>query len=283
MSDSSAERGGIRTFLPTNEATSPPGDDAEAGTVTSGRHPERSSVGSVGAGSAHGGAPNHDGDDAITVVAASSLQPAFRRLAEEAPGLRVTLSFAGSNRIASQVRNGLPADVVATADEEALAGLARAGLLAGTAAVFATNRLAIAVRPGNPEGIRSLKDLGRPGLDVVLAASSVPAGRYGARMLSAAGVRAQPISLEDSVAAVAARIERGEADAGLVYATDGRRRNGRSGVETVAVPPGQNVTARYPIAVLDRTGGRAAAERFVRFVTSTEGRRILAGAGFGPP
>ncbi|HUR24300.1 MAG TPA: molybdate ABC transporter substrate-binding protein [Acidimicrobiales bacterium] len=232
----------------------------------------------VAASSSRGGAAT--GKEGITVVAASSLQPAFRRLAEKAPGLEVRLSFAGSNRIASQVRNGLPADVVATADEETLAGLRREGLLDGDPVVFATNHLAIAVRSGNPEGIRGLEDLARPGLQVVLAAPSVPAGRYAQQVLSRAGVRAHPFSLEDSVAAVAARVARGEADAGVVYASDGRR---PGGLETVSIPAGQNVIARYPIAVLDTTGRRAAADRFVRFVMSAEGQRILAGAGFGSP
>ena len=221
-------------------------------------------------------------EDAITVLAASSLQSSFRRLAESVrpAGLEITFGFAGSARLAAQVREGVAADVVATADEETLAGLARSALLAGRPVVFATNRLAIAVRPGNPDGVHTLADLGRPGLDVVLAAPAVPAGRYAAEALRTAGVTAHPLSLEDSVAAVAARVARGEADAGVVYVTDTK---GRPGVEAVAIPAGQNVTARYPIAVLAASSHGAAARRFVRFVTSPAGRRVLAGAGFGPP
>lgn len=214
------------------------------------------------------------------MLAASSLQDAFRRLAEAAPGVRVTISFAGSSRVAAQVREGVLADVVATADEQTVARLSRSGLLTGAPAVFATNRLAIAVRPGNPERVRGLADLGRDDLDVVLAANNVPVGRYAAQVLRATGVRARPISLEDNVAAVSARVARGEADAGLVYVTDIR---GRRGVEGVVIPSAHNVRARYPIAVLAAARDRGAAERFVRFVQSPEGQRILAGAGFGAP
>jgi molybdate transport system substrate-binding protein len=224
-----------------------------------------------------GGAPGRD--DQATVLAASSLRAVFERTGAHLDR-RPAFSFAASSRLVTQVRDGAPADVVATADQATMAVLARAGLLAGPPVPFATNRLAIAVAPRNPEGVRSLADLTRPGLRVVLAAPSVPAGRYTAAALSRAGVAVRPVSLEDDVAAVAARVERGEADAGVVYVTDVRA---RPGLAAVAIPDAQNVRARYPIALVRAGRHPAAGRRFLALVRSPAGQRLLADAGFGPP
>lgn len=227
-----------------------------------------------------GGDEARDGGARPTILAASSLKGVFEALATAAPPPRPALSFAGSGRLAVQVREGVGADVIATADEPTLAALDEAGLLDGSPTVFATNTLAIAVATGNPKKVRTLADLGRRDLTVVLASPAVPAGRYASEVLAQAGVEASPASLEDSVGAVAARVAAGEADAGIVYVTDV---DGRPGLSGVAIPAAANVVARYPIAVLAGGPRPQAARRFVAFVLSAAGRRLLVAAGFGPP
>ena len=219
------------------------------------------------------------GDDAVTVLAASSLRTVFEDMAHRFDG-RLRFSFAASSRLVTQVEHGATADVVATADEASMRPLSRAGLLADASVPFATNGLAIAVAKGNPLGVRGIADLSRPGLVVVLAAPEVPAGRYAGEALRRAGVVVRPASLEDDASAVAARVERGEADAGLTYLTEVR---GRTGLDAVALPEVADVRATYVIAVLRASRHPVAARRFVELVRSDPGRGLLAEAGFGPP
>ncbi|MDP9072320.1 MAG: molybdate ABC transporter substrate-binding protein [Actinomycetota bacterium] len=220
-----------------------------------------------------------DEADHLTVLGASSLRAVFEKAAGGFDG-GVTFGFAASSRLVAQIQDGAAADVVATADEASMDALSRARLLAAPAVPFATNRLAIAVAPANPEAVRSLADLARPGLDVALAAPAVPAGRLAGEALSRAGVGVRPVSLEDSAPAVAARVERGEADAGVTWVTEVR---GRAGLDVVDIPDAHNVRAVYLIAVLRASDRPAAARRFVELVRSGAGQRVLAEAGFGPP
>ena len=233
------------------------------------------------AGACAGPAP---GTATITVLAAASLTDAFTTMGQrwEAahPGTRVVLSFGGSSSLAEQVRAGAPADVVATADEATMARLA-ARRLVETPQVFATNRLAILVADGNPLGVTSLSDLGRPDVALVLCAVEVPCGALAARMLDRAGVDARPRSYEANVKAVVSRVALGEADAGIVYATDARA--GGAGVSGVDIPPGQNVTTSYLVAAVKAGRSRSSARSLVSFVLSEDGRRVLAGAGFSAP
>jgi molybdate transport system substrate-binding protein len=184
----------------------------------------------------------------------------------------VRLSFAGSQELVAQIAEGAPGDVLATADTSSMARARR--LAVSTPATFARNSLEIAVAPGNPKRVRSLADLGRRGLVVVLAAPQVPAGRYAAAALRAADVTVHPASLEENVRSVLTKVELGEADAGVVYTTDVRSAGGK----VAGVPVTGGPTATYPIVSL-----HAAGQGFVRFVLSTEGRRILASYGFLPP
>jgi molybdate transport system substrate-binding protein len=212
----------------------------------------------------------------VTVLAAASLSDAFTAMADayeqRTPGTHVRLSFAGSQQLVAQVTEGSPGDVLATADTSSMARARR--LADGTPATFARNSLEIAVAPGNPKHVRSLADLGRRDLVVVLAAEQVPAGRYAAAALRAAGVRVHPASLEENVRGVLTKVELGEADAGVVYTTDVRSAGGK----VASVPVSGGPTATYPIVSLT-----AAGQGFVRFVLSTQGRRILASFGFLPP
>lgn len=213
------------------------------------------------------------------VLAASSLSAAFRDMARSAPD-PPQMSFAGSQALVAQIEQGAPADVVATADTATMDRLARAGRLSATPRIFAANRLAIAVAPGNPRGITGLADLARPGLVVVLAAPQVPAGRYAAQVLGKAGVRVRPASLEENVSAVVAKVSLGEADAGLAYVTDVL---GARNVTGVDIPPADNVVVRYPVALLADGDHPDAGRRFIDLLLSAAGQRALHDHGFLPP
>jgi molybdate transport system substrate-binding protein len=220
----------------------------------------------------------------VTVLAAASLTTAFdalgKRFEAAHPGARVTFSYGGSSTLAAQLEQGASADVFASADEPSMDRVVKAGLVSGTPSVFAHNRLAIAVAPGNPRHIAALADLARPGVNVSLCQAQVPCGRYAAQSLDRAGVKVQPASQELDVKAVLSRVELGEADAGIVYASDIHAAGPR--VLGVDIPLGQNVLAGYPIAAL--TGARLDAARlFVEFVLGPEGRRVLTDQRFLVP
>ncbi len=221
----------------------------------------------------------------VQVFAAASLTESFTALGEafakaHAPA-RVEQNFAGSPALVAQIESGAPADVIATADGANMARLESAGLLAGAPALFARNRLEIVVEKGNPKGIAGLADLARADLVVILAAETVPAGRYARAALVAAGVRVEPKSLEANVKAVLSKVALGEADAGIVYTTDVRSAGER--VDGVAIPDAQNALASYPNALVKQPSLSGDAKSFVAFVLSAEGRAVLARFGFLAP
>jgi molybdate transport system substrate-binding protein len=147
--------------------------------------------------------------------------------------------------------------------------------------LFASNRLAIAVAAGNPKKVTSLADLARPGLVVVLAAPTVPAGKYALDSLAKAGVKVTPASQELDVRSVLNKVALGEADAGIVYVTDVLSAGAR--VSSVVIPEDQQVVARYPIAVMSAGENPELAKTFVDYLISDEGQRLLAGFGFSRP
>lgn len=218
----------------------------------------------------------------LTVLAAASLTDVFRTAGEAYekghPGTELTFSFAGSQQLAAQVKQGAPADALVTADTRTMDGLASE---TGAPAVIARNRLVIATGEGNPKGIRGLKDLTRAGLKVVLAASEVPVGRYSKQVLDAQGLTVEPVSEEPDVRAVLSKVELGEADAGIVYKTDAATATAK--VDAVAIPDGQNALASYPAATLKSSGNSKAAAAFVAWLTTPEAQKILAAAGFQQP
>lgn len=220
----------------------------------------------------------------LAIYAAASLTAPFTELAEafaEAnPQVEVLPIVAdGSSTLATQVIEGAPADVFASADRQTMDRVEQAGLLATEPAVFATNTLQIAVAPGNPLNIRGLSDLTAAGLDVVLCAPEAPCGAAAATLLAAAGVRVVPASEEQNVTAVATKVRLGEADAGLVYATDVRSAAGE--LDSVVIANAGLAVNRYAIAVV-RPGDNAAQD-FVAWVLSAAGQAVLAEHGFGKP
>lgn len=220
----------------------------------------------------------------LTVFAAASLTESFddlgTALKATAPDLALTYSYASSGTLVSQIRQGARADVVATADTDTMKKLTDAGLVEPPV-TFASNRLEIIVARGNPKGVRTLSDLARSDLKVVLGDDSVPVGRYAAQVLRSAGVTVRPVSEEVDVKSAVARVTGGEADASVVYLTDVEAAGAKG--EGVPIPDAQNVVAEYPIAILTATRNRAGAVAFVDSVVRGAGAGALRRRGFLPP
>jgi molybdate transport system substrate-binding protein len=218
----------------------------------------------------------------IKVFAAASLTAAFNELGPQFTaangGTKVTFNFAGSQALATQIQQGAPADVFASAD---VPNMDKVKDLVATPQNFAGNLLQIVVEQGNPTGITGLDDLAGKDVKVVLAAEEVPAGKYARQVLDQAGVSVQPVSLEDNVKAVVTKVSLGEADAGIVYVTDVAA--GGDKVEGVDIPKEQNVVATYPIATVKASNAQDQAQAFVDLVRSAEGQQVLNKYGFLPP
>jgi len=208
--------------------------------------------------------------EAITVFAAASLSRAFT--AEAAAferghrGTDVMLSFAGSQSLVAQIQQGAPADVLATADVTTMTAVTEE--LTGEPRVFAHNQLAIVTAPGNPKHLTTLTDLARKDVRLVLAAPTVPVGKAAANALRAAGVRVNPLSLEDAVTGVVGKVRLGEADAGIAYVTDLAARD-------LAGTPIAGTTTDLAIGALTDDG-----DAFLAFVLSAAGQAILKEHGF---
>ncbi|WP_104083233.1 molybdate ABC transporter substrate-binding protein [Cryobacterium sp. Y11] len=241
---------------------------------------------SADAGATNAGAPTASGlePQTLSVYAAASLSGPFDELAtlleQQNPALDVQISYDGSSTLATQIAAGAPADVFASADQKNLQPLADSGLV-GPGRLFAGNTLRIAVAPGNPLQIEALKDLTRPGVITVLCAVLVPCGAASATLLANAGVTLTPASEEQNVTAVVTKIAGGEADAGLVYATDVAANPGR--IEGVTPAGADAVVGHYPISVVADSEHAAAAQAFVDLVLSPAGQSVLAAHGFLAP
>ena len=237
-----------------------------------------------------GGGDNGQPRGTITVFAAASLTEAFGELADAFetahPGVTVRLSFSGSATLRTQVLEGAPADVFASASPYEVEELDAAGLVIEERR-FAANSLVVAAAEG-ATGISSFGNLAEPSLRLVLAAEDVPAGRYARELVAlvdldgafgsgfAERVFANVRSNETNVRAALAKVELGEADAAIVYTTD---LAAADGVRAVAVPDRFPTSTEYRIALLAES---EMARAFVGFVTSPEGAAILARHGFWP-
>ncbi|MBT2470987.1 molybdate ABC transporter substrate-binding protein [Streptomyces sp. ISL-66] len=215
----------------------------------------------------------------LTVLAASSLTDAFKTAGaayEKAhPGTKITFSFAGSQELAAQVKQGAPADALVTADTKTMDGLKAE---TNAPAIIAKNRLVIAAGKGNPFKVAALKDLTGTKIKVVLAAPEVPVGRYSKQILDAQKIEVKPVSQEPNVRAVLSKVELGEADAGLVYKTDTKKSGDK--VVVVDIPDAENAVASYPAATLKGSENTEAAAAFVAWLSASEAQKILQDAGF---
>jgi molybdate transport system substrate-binding protein len=221
----------------------------------------------------------------LDVFAASSLTEAFSAIEQDFEdlyaGAKLTFNFASSSELATQIIEGAPADVFASADPANIDKVAAVGLVDGDADVFAKNDLTIVVEPGNPLGIEGLADLARDDVTVVLCDETVPCGKYAKQALDGAGVTVEPASFEDKVKGVVTKVTLGEADAGIAYVSDAV--GAGDDVDAVGIPEEQNVVASYPIAVLSDSDDEELAQAFTDYVQSAEGQATLRQFGFLAP
>ena len=215
----------------------------------------------------------------LNVFAAASLTEVFPKIDKSG-----RYSFAGSDQLALQIRQGAPADVFASASAKYTELAYRDGYVQKPV-VFATNRLIVLVPRSNPARIRSVYDLRRPGLKVVIGDKTVPIGSYTRQILDALGITADVtknvVSEETDVKGIVSKVALGEADAGFVYRTDAKPVSART--RTITLPAWAQPPIRYELAVVKASTHRAAARTFIRKVTSKHGRRLLQHAGFGLP
>lgn len=221
---------------------------------------------------------NDSGDGPLDVYAAASLAEVFREIDSDA-----NFSFAGSDELATQIREGAPADVYAAASSRYTQELFEEGLV-DKPATFATNRLVLVVPRANPGAIESIEDLLRPGTRLVVAAEGVPVGDYTRTALETLGlskVLNNVVSNEDDVKGVTAKVSLGEADAGFIYATDVTPVADR--VLAFELPDHSQPAIEYQVAVVADSDDKAAAEEFVEKLLGEEGRAALESAGFVVP
>lgn len=218
------------------------------------------------------------GSGALTVYGAASLADVFPAIDPDAE-----YNFAASDTLATQIREGAPADVYAAANERLPDELLREGLVEQPT-VFVTNRLVLIVPRGNPRKIASVADLKAAGITFVMADEGVPAGDYTRKVLDKLGAGdlvGKAASQEDDARAVTGKVALGEADAGFAYATDAKAVAAE--VETVVIPADAQTPIRYAVAVVATSPRKNRAAAFIAKLGSPEGRQALQDAGFGVP
>ena len=230
----------------------------------------------------------------LTVYAAASLTESFTELGEafEAshPGVTVAFNFGGSQNLRTQIEQGAPADVFASANTKEMDALIAGDLVdAGAPKVFLTNQLVVIVPQENPAEIVSLEDLAKPGLKLVLAAEEVPAGRYAREVLEnlkrifgaefKEKVLANVVSNENNIRQAVTKVQLGEADASIVYVSDAIA---VPKLRRIEIPTEMNVIAEYPIVPLSESANTELANDFIQYVLSPEGQATLQKWGFTP-
>lgn len=217
----------------------------------------------------------------LTVLAAASLTDTFTTIAKQFkaahPGVSITFSFGASSDLATEIQQGNPADVFASASTKTMEQV-------GSAAVkptnFATNTMEIATPPGNPKHITGVSDLGKSGIKVAVCAPAVPCGVVAQQVFDNAHVTVHPTASEQDVTSTLNVVETGEVDAGIVYVTDVKTAGSK--VTGVQIPASVNATTTYPISVLKSSANKALAQAFVNYVLSPAGQQVLRAAAFAP-
>jgi molybdate transport system substrate-binding protein len=234
----------------------------------------------------------------LTVFAAASLTGAFQEMAahikQANPGIELRLNFAGSPTLRTQLAQGARADVFASADEPNMHKAQQDGSIAGEPRVFVHNLLVVIVPAHNPAGIAKPQDLAKPKSKLVLAHKDVPVGHYARQSLAnmsqdpafgsdfADRTLANLVSEENNVKQVMTKVQLGEADAGIVYASDITPAV-RGAVKVIHIPNQFNIVARYAIAVVKGASNEAGARAFIEYVLSPAGQAILTKYGFIAP
>ncbi len=221
----------------------------------------------------------------LTVFAAASLKKTFTELGakfeDSHPGVVVTFSFAGSSDLVTQLQQGAPADVFASADTKNMDKATADNLVEGSPVNFASNTLEIVVPAGNPAKISTLKDLTSPAVKLVVCAPEVPCGSATKKVATSAHLTLKPVSEESSVTDVLNKVQTGEADAGLVYVTDVEGAGGT--VTGIPFPESSAAVNVYPIAVLAGSKNKKLAQEFTALVAGPDGQKVLSSAGFAKP
>ncbi|MEO8329609.1 MAG: molybdate ABC transporter substrate-binding protein [Candidatus Nanopelagicales bacterium] len=221
-------------------------------------------------------------DQTLTVLAASSLTGSFTELASQFEaahsGTSVALSFGSSSTLATQVLDGAPADVLATASPGSMEPVAEADLTEGEPTLLAANSVAIALPPNNSAGLQQLDDLAEPDVKVAVCVETAPCGSVAADLFDAAGINVTPVTEEVDVKSVLAKVTTGEVDAGVVYVTDVRAAG--ADVAELPVPAKLSVSTDYMVAPLAEASEPDLASEFTDFVLSPAGQQVLADAGF---
>lgn len=221
----------------------------------------------------------------VVVLAGSSLTESFNKIAKDFeaanPGSKITFSYGGSSTLATQINQGAPADIFASAAPANMKTVTDAGNADGTPVTFVKNQLVIAVPKGNPKGIKGLADLIKPGVKVALCAEQVPCGAAAKKALTAANVALTPVTLEPDVKSTLSKLKLGEVDAALVYRTDTKA--AASDVEGIEFPESAGAINDYPIVLLKNAPNKTAAKAFLDYLLSDKGIAVLTTAGFQKP
>ncbi|TDV48047.1 molybdate ABC transporter substrate-binding protein [Actinophytocola oryzae] len=228
-------------------------------------------------------APEITGD--VTVFAAASLTESFTRIGKdfeaEHSGVKVTFNFAGSSALATQINQGAPADVFASAAPKNMTDVTATGAITDKPVTFVTNTLEIAVPAGNPAKITGLSDFAKQDLKIALCAEQVPCGAAAKKVFDTAGITAAPDTLEQDVKAVLTKVSLGEVDAALVYKTDVQAAGDK--VEGIEFPESDKAVNEYPMAACAKAPNPDGAKAFVDYVLSDKGIAVLTKAGFNTP
>jgi len=220
----------------------------------------------------------------ITVFAASSLKETFTTLGKQFeaahPGDTVKFSFGASSTLATQITDGAPADVFASAAPKNMDTVVSAGD-ASNPQDFAKNTAEVAVPPSNPANVTSVNDLAKSSVKVALCQPKVPCGVVAAGVFKNAGITVKPVTLQPDVKSVLTQVELGNVDAGVVYVTDVKAAGSK--VKGVTIPANLNASTLYPIAAITNSKNLSIAQAFVAYVLSPTGQQVLAAAGFEKP
>ena len=220
----------------------------------------------------------------INVFAASSLQEAFTKLGSQFeaahPGTKVVFSFGPSSGLATQIGQGAPADVFASASTTNMDQVVSSGA-AASPTNFVANRMEIAVPPKNPAGITGVADLAKKGVKVAVCQAAVPCGKTALKVFDNAKIKVRPVTQEIDVKSTLSKVTLGEVDAGVVYVTDVRAAGGS--VKGIEIPANVNASTTYPIAPITSSKNKTTAQAFVAYVLSPDGLAALTAAGFSKP
>jgi molybdate transport system substrate-binding protein len=218
------------------------------------------------------------------VFAAASLKEAFTTIGKQFeaahPGVKVTFSFGASSTLATQIINGAPADVFASASPKNMQQVVTAGD-ASSPVNFAKNVMEVAVPPSNPAHVTSVSDLAKSSVKVALCQPQVPCGATAAKVFKNAKLTVRPVTLQPDVKSVLTQVELGNVDAGVVYVTDVHAAGAK--VKGVTIPDSVEASTEYPIATISKSGNSALAQAFVGYVLSPAGQSVLTAATFEKP